>query len=291
MRHVPVLAEEIYQNLPDKLDKFLDWTVWHAWHCQYLISKLDNNKAFFVGVDRDQSMLSKADEYLSWYSWRYKLLNLSYSQLDEIVNESWFDTFDWILLDLWVNMDHFKLFDRWFSIKWEGKLDMRFDSNSNFTAYDLINTYSRSKLSEIFKKYWDFSDKFAEFIADTIISERKKQKHIYSTSQLVDLIKSVWLWNKKISVIFQCIRIEVNNELWHLEIFLDNFEKYISKWWKCYIITYHSIEDRIVKYKFKDLAASDNFELVNKKVIKPHYKEVLSNKASRSAKLRIIKAL
>jgi 16S rRNA (cytosine1402-N4)-methyltransferase len=96
---------------------------------------------------------------------------------------------------------------------------------------------------------------------------------------------------KKIAVIFQALRIETNKELEQLEIFLQHFGEQLAKWGRCEIITYHSIEDRIVKIAFKKLSETSSFQLVNKKVIQPHYTEIQRNKSARSAKLRIIERI
>lgn len=290
MRHIPVLAKEILENLSEDMSVFMDWTIWHWWHIEYFFSNWNFDNTLFVAVDRDAQMLKKAKSYLTSFWDKIIFQNNNYSDLENISKNIWDKKFDWILLDLWVNMDHFKLSDRGFSIKKDWNLDMRFDSSSQYSAYDFLNNWNRSDISQAFNKYWDFTTKFADYMADCIIWERKKSK-LSTTFDFVNLLKNIWLWTKKISVVFQCVRIVVNNELWHLEKFLDNFGSYLNSGWKCFIITYHSIEDRIVKYKFKDKSRIGNFQLINKKVIKPSYQEIQKNNASRSAKLRIIKAL
>lgn len=290
MRHIPVLKNEIFENLPKKLNYYVDGTTWHAWHIQYILDNYKNtnpNKINIICFDIDSIILEKAKDYLRNYTNKFFFINKSYSELSNSLSNIWIDKVDYILLDLWVNLEHFKDKSRWFSIKYNEKLDMRYDTNQSLTAKILIDTYSEEDLHKIFINYWDFSENFSQKMAQEII---KNNKNINTTYELKDILRTLRLNEKKIAVVFQCIRIEVNNELKKLEQFLKNFDKHLNKWWRCAIITYHSIEDRIVKYKFKELT-NQNFVLVNKHVIQPNYQETLQNPASRSAKLRIIEAL
>lgn len=294
IKHQPVLAQEIYDNLPETFEYYMDGTFWHAWHCNFILSNLlrDNINLFekvnVVWVDRDSKMLSKAMENTLEHKQKIKYINSSYSDLDNIKSNSWVNKFDIMLLDLWVNMEHFKDPDRWFSIKYNWLLDMRYDTNSWLTAKEILKKISAIDLAEILSKYWDFSEKYSLALSECIVQSRTKMP-LETTFDLIEILRKFWMNSKKMAVVFQCIRIYTNNELWELEKFLINFKEYLNKWWLCMIITYHSIEDRIVKYAFKELIW-DNFSLVNKKVIKPTFMEIQSNKAARSAKLRIIRA-
>lgn len=291
LRHLPVLAQEVYQSLPEKIDTYFDGTLGHWWHVEYILSRIENLSWIkVIWVDRDWDILQKAKIFLDKYKNKIDFINQSYAQIELILKQVWLQKVDFFLLDLWVNLEHFKDYTRWFTIKSDAKLDMRYDKRQEFTAQDLINNYSVEQLSGLLQKYWDFSPKYSAILASNIVNARKNQ-NIDTTFKFKDLLRSSKLWEKQIAVVFQCIRIEVNNELWELEDFLKKFPEYINKWWRCVIMTYHSIEDRIVKYAFKELAESWKFELINKKVIKPNYKEVVQNKASRSAKLRIIQSL
>ena len=289
IKHIPILVNEILENIKSDYKIFFDGTLWHWWHARYILEKFLNIQKY-IWVDRDFSMLEKAKQNLKDFQDRVIFVNNTYSNIDKISKNLWNIKFDSILLDLGVNMEHFKDSSRWFSIKSDWPLDMRFDKNSNFTAQDLVNTYTLDQFVYIFTKYWDFSEKFAKFLAQNIIDSRKKEK-IKTTFQLKDILKKSKLNEREISIVFQTIRIQVNDELWHLEKFLNKFEKYLNIWWRCYIITFHSIEDRIVKNYFRQLVKWGNFRLVNKHVIKPTWQEVQRNRASRSAKLRIIERI
>ena len=192
-----------------------------------------------------------------------------------------------MLLDLWVNLEHFKDGSRGFSIKSDAPLDMRFDTSKWEPASHLINKWSKEELEEMLVKYWDFTPRNAEYVVKWIIEKRKKSP-IETTSDLTTTLHELWFWDKRIAVIFQAIRIQTNHELDQLETFLEDFWECLNIDGRCAIMTYHSIEDRMTKIAFKELEESGNFHLVNKKVIQPNYKEVEANKAARSAKLRII---
>ncbi len=282
MLHTPVMANKVLEKLPKTSKLILDWTLWHGWHSKLILSKFDTIK--IIWVDRDQSIINIAKTRLSNFKDRITFIKESYKNLNTILRNKKIDA---ILLDLWVNMEHFKDPKRGFSIKYDWPLDMRFDTNSKITAKRILNNYTQDKLEIMFKKYWDFKWK----LLDRIIKSLEKNKHhIETTFDLKYTLKNAWISEKKIAVIFQALRIETNNELNHLEVFLKTFKNYLNKWWRCLIITYHSVEDRLVKYSFKSLE-NEWFKNLTKKVIFPDYEEIKTNKASRSAKLRIVEKI
>jgi len=277
MRHVPVMWKEVLENLPEKLNVFMDGTLWHAGHTKLIIENKSPNKV--IWVDKDPKIIKVAEKNLVWFD-NVQFVNDSYKNLDKFLDSK----VSWMLLDLWVNMEHFKDASRGFSIKKDWPLDMRFDPNSWKTAKDILRTYSTAKLSEIFQKYWDFSWRLLDLIVSTI---EKWRFWLETTYDLKNLLKNAWINEKKIAVIFQVLRIETNNELDQLEEFLSKFQDYLEIWWRCLIITYHSIEDRLVKNRFKELD-KNWFKNLTKKVIFPTWAEIQKNRASRSAKLRVI---
>jgi len=280
IKHVAVMYKEVLENLPKKLDLFMDWTVWHAWHSKLIKEKITNVR--IIAVDKDLNMLKVAEKSLQGDDVKY--IQDSYKDLENILGD---EKVDAILLDLWVNMEHFKDAERWFSIKHDGPLDMRFDTKQTITAEFILKNYTEDKLSNILERYWDFKWEYSQNITRAIIKWKSRLKW---TKDLVEVLKKVWLSFKKIAVVFQVLRIEVNNELEQLEIFLDKFPSYLKQNGRCLIITYHSIEDRLVKNKFKELD-KNWFKNLTKKVIFPSLEEIKKNKASRSAKLRIIEKL
>lgn len=240
-------------------------------------------------MDLDPNMLSIAKKNLESLvpssQFPITFIHDSYSNIDLVIKK--YGKADFVLLDLWVNMDHFKVWDRWFSINYDSLLDMRFDQEQKVSAYDIVNKYSSQQLENIFIDYADFTASKAREIAQKIIQNRK-QSEIKTTFDLKKILWECGLWKSAITIIFQSIRIQTNNEIQNLKIFIDKLKDTLSPWWICSIITFHSIEDRVVKKAFQELAASKGFDLVNKKAIKPTYQEVAKNKASRSALLRTI---
>lgn len=279
IKHIPVMYKEILEQIELDNTILMDWTVWHAWHSKLILEKFKNIE--IIAVDRDPNIIKIAKENLQEYEKQVKFIQSTYAKLENILEDK---KVDYILLDLWVNMEHFKDGNRWFSIKRDWPLDMRFDTKQKETAEYILKNSSKEKLLEIFEKYWDFKWELLNNIVRIIIKYRHKYK---TTLDLVKVLKENWISEKKIAVIFQVIRIEVNKELKQLEEFLEKFDTYLNKWWKCMIITYHSIEDRLVKNKFKELD-KNWFINLTKKVIFPTKEEIEKNKPSRSAKLRVI---
>lgn len=290
LRHIPVLAQEIYDHLPTNRSLSFDGTFGHGGHAEYFLSqeaqKRPINQLKIIGTDVDTAMISKAQQRTQNYQENITILHSSYAHIQKIAQKYW--PFDFELLDLWVNLEHFKDGERWFSIKTDAPLDMRFDQTKTpHTAKDRLAKTPLEKLQNALMSYGDFSARAADYLSKSICEQRKKSD-FSTTFQLKDFLLAHHCNQKKIAVIFQVIRIMVNNELEQLEHFLAEFPATLSSGGRCAIITYHSIEDRIVKNAFKTLAEQDDFSLVNKKVIVPHYTEVQHNKAARSAKLRII---
>ncbi len=291
LRHTPVLLPEAISCMPIWTKTILDWTLWHWWHTVALFqSQLSQGIVpTVVWVDRDAEMLIKANHFIWWEIPETHLTHIlfhqwSYAQLDQFTLYS--PLFDFMLLDIWVNMDHFKVGERWFSIKRDGELDMRFDRSSWEPCSAWLLKTHFNELNDIFERYTDFSESYRESIARSLLRTIKKTG-IKTTWDMRVRAKDFWLSEKNLAVLFQSWRITINWELDELVLFLDTFQKYLSPGWRCAIMTYHSWEDRLVKYAFKELV--DNWIGVhyNKKVIKPTWKEIQRNKASRSAKLRV----
>ena len=294
LRHRPVLAKETYENLPHPIKCSFDGTFWHGWHVEYFFTNLEKDypneykDLKIVACDVDEKVMNKWKEFVSQRVNQISFHHCSYANIKEISKKEWL--FDFMLLDLWVNLEHFKDWSRGFSIKSDAPLDMRFDTSKWEPASHLINKWNKEELEEMLIKYGDFTPRNAEYVVKWIIEKRKKSP-IETTNNLTTTLHELWFWDKKIAVIFQSIRIQTNHELNQLETFLKDFWDCLNIWWRCAIMTYHSIEDRMTKLAFKALEESGNFHLVNKKVIQPNYKEVEANKAARSAKLRIIEKI
>ncbi|GHW02958.1 ribosomal RNA small subunit methyltransferase H [candidate division SR1 bacterium] len=292
LRHTSILASEIYQNLPSSIENYFDGTFGHGGHVEYILSHLSEENRLplpkVIACDIDKKILTKGLEFTSART-DYITPELdTYANIDQITEK--YGLFDFMLLDLGVNMEHFKDAERGFSIKTDAPLDMRFRNDAKIQAKDIVNEYTRLELEKMLITYGDFSPKTSEYITKGIVDSRAKQP-IQTTFQLSNILKSLHFNQKKIAVIFQVLRIETNQELIQLEIFLKKFCNCLKGGGRCDIITFHSIEDRMVKLAFKALSEEGIIKLINKKVIQPHYTEIQRNKAARSAKLRIVEKL
>lgn len=243
-------------------------------------------EAQIFGIDRDLTMIAKAEERL-WSHNNITIRHGSYADVVAMCHRQWIYGVDYILLDIGVNMDHFKDGSRGFSVHDDAPLDMRFDTTQQLTAQTLINIESPESLSTIFQRYADFTPIKADELSRAIIKARK-EKIIETTGDLRDVLWLCWLGKNASIVIFQAIRIAVNQELQQLENFLEQFDTILNPWGRCAIMSYHSIEDRIVKQSFKNKVESEKYIAIHKKAIKPSRQEVQKNRAARSAVLRII---
>ena len=292
MYHVPVMVQQVIDHLPDRCINIVDGTLWHGWHTLQILKHIYNHhwECHVYGFDRDAEMISKAKTQLDHYLEDITFVHDSYQHLHTCIADWSIPQPCMILLDLWVNNDHFVQDYRWFSIQYEGPLDMRFDTRQYLTAADIIRDYSAWDLTDIFVKYGWFTPYQVKACVDQIIHVRIYQQ-ITTTTQL----KEICLWShihfSKLPALFQSLRIQVNQEMNHLETFLNHIQDYMHTGMRVMIMTYHSLEDRIVKYAFAHYVRQWYACLINKKVIKPHYTEQQHNKKSRSAKLRILEIL
>lgn len=286
VEHVPVMLEDVIKYIPSKPKIVVDWTLWHWWHTKAMLDDFPSIKKVYW-FDLDPNILADTKKRLEKYSNKIEFIWKSYT---EILGVLWSKKADFVLLDLGVNMEHFKDWSRGFSLNYDSDLDMRFNDKDWKSAYDIVNNYSIEELKKIFVEYAEFTEKKSEEIARHIVQERREKK-IQTTFELKNILWQVGLGQKASVVIFQAIRIETNKEIDNLKLVLEQIPEVLSNWWRCGIITFHSIEDRVIKLFFKELAKQDWFHLVSKKAIKPHYKEVEKNRASRSAKYRIIEKI
>jgi len=284
--HTPVLLHEVCSFLKSDDNLIVDCTLGHGWHTMALLSIAKDAK--LIGFDVDELMLKKAESRIQNAEWnisdRIEYVHGNYSDIKNVLNGR---KADFILNDLGVNLEHFKAVERGFSIRGIAPLDMRFDTSHTITAANILMTYTTDQLKYIFEQYADFSSPKALELAQHIITTRK-QKPIVTTQDFKLILNACGLGDKACTVIFQALRIETNKELDNLKLFLWSFPETLNSAWRCLIITYHSIEDRLVKQAFNTLVVTWKYRLVNKKPIMPNYKEVALNRASRSAKLRII---
>ena len=306
--HKPILLNEVIEGLDIKSDGvYLDLTLGRAGHSKEILKRLSLN-GLLIGIDQDEEAISYSRVELSKISNRYKIVKSNFSNIKNILSDLNISTLDGALFDLGVSSPQFDEDYRGFSYRFNNKLDMRMDLSSSLTAYDVVNTYSFKELLRVFKEYGE--DKYSYNIAKNIVKERDI-KPIVTTFDLVNIIKRSKPLKELNKVghpakqIFQAIRIEVNNELNVLKKALEDVINSLNINGRVCVITFHSLEDRIVKNLFKKYSVVEgnrindfrkakdieeaNFIEVNKKVIVPSEEEIINNPRSKSAKLRILK--
>ncbi len=303
--HVSVLLDECIDNLNIKPDGvYVDCTMGGAGHSKEIVKRLSKD-GLFIGFDQDINAINTAKERLSEYSDRVKFVHSNFQNLKNELEKIGVYKVDGVLADLGVSSHQLDEADRGFSYMQDAPLDMRMDIRCSFSAYDVVNTYSEAELSKIIKDYGE--DNWAKRIAKFIV-EGRKEKNIETTGELVEIIKKAIPKKARIDGphpakrTFQAIRIEVNNELGVITEMIDDAASIMNEEGRICIITFHSLEDRIVKNAFRDLATDcicpphipicqcDKEALVKvitRKPILPTDKEIEENPRSRSAKLRV----
>jgi len=285
--HKPVMVDEAldYLNLQSG-QTILDCTVGGGGHAIRILDKIKPD-GFLIGIDKDMEILQTTKQSLSKITGKFKLYHADYSDIDEVLRQADIDKVNGVLLDLGVSSLQFDQADRGFSFAKEAPLDMRMDRSRGITAQNLIRRLSESELGELLWKYGE--ERRSRRIARAILKE-EKGVGITTTRQLAAIVERVVPRGKgKIhpaTRVFQALRIAVNKELENLEIFLDKIYNYMAVGARIVIISFHSLEDRIVKNKFIEKAKQNIFRVLTKKPITPHEAEIRENIRSRSAKLR-----
>lgn len=290
--HKPVMIKEVLSFIPENSNIVVDATLGEGGHTKAM---LDLNLEVY-GFERDKNILEIAKKRLSDYK-KFYYYNNTYDKMIDSLPKNIIGNVDFILYDLGVSMFHFKKAERGFSFNENNKLDMRLGINK-INAYEVINKYEKKDLERIFKEYGEIKN--YSKLAEIIIKERKK-KNIETAKELENIIFHNSDKSKKYgkinpaTLIFQAIRIEVNDELNILKKSIENIKNILKKYGVVVIISYHSLEDRIVKRFFKDNQKTKNkdgiLKLLNSKVLKPTNEEIKLNIASRSAKLRAAQLL
>ena len=281
IQHKPVLLNEIvkfFDNLTSDKEKiFGDFTLGFGGHSEEILKNFPNVK--LIGIDRDIETLKIAKEKLSNFKERVSYYQLNFGDFDKVLNIK----FDGVLLDLGVNSMQLISNERGFSFNSQSKLDMRMDRTQELSAWEVVNYYPPQELERVFREYADV--KYPKRIVQAIIRARQKKK-IDTCKELNDIINSFFKRRGRINPatkFFQAIRIEVNNELEELKKFLEKIWSFLNIGARLAIISFHSLEDRIVKYAFK----RDGVKILTKKPITPSYEEIKQNPRARSAKLRV----
>jgi 16S rRNA (cytosine1402-N4)-methyltransferase len=303
LHHDPVLISEIETLFLAHSDHrvVVDATLGLGGHAQMFVSHMSPGD-IFIGIDRDQDNLDIARDNLVHVQAgkpgvQIELLHASFADIDTILDEPWIWDIDFILYDLGVSSAHYDDGDRWFSIRYDAPLDMRFDRSIGRTARDIVMTSSEYELRDLMFRYAD--EKKSVHIARAIVEARKTQS-IDTTFDLLEIIR--WSSYDKDSPkrVFQALRIAVNAEFEHIEISIKKAIDKLKIGGQIAVISFHSIEDRIVKNLFTPYLTGTIDEFTwqtiipprlikyNKKPILPTELEIDKNPRSRSAKLRVL---
>jgi len=283
--HIPVLLEEATDLLTENRGKiYVDCTLGAGGHARRILEK--NPSARLIGIDQDEDMLKIAEENLREFADRISLYRANFADLDLVLREEGVEKVDGFLFDLGVSMFQLRS-ERGFSFQIDAPLDMRMNRDQPLTAYKVVNQYPARELERIFREFGE--ERFSSRIARAIVDFRKK-KPLETTGELVDLILSVIPERFKhgrthpATRVFQALRIEVNRELDNLETALEKTVNRLDRGGRLVVISFHSLEDRIVKNFFRKHRRE--FRILTKKPLTPSEEEIRRNPASRSAKLR-----
>ena len=304
--HTPVLYYETLDNLvinPDGI--YIDCTLGGGSHSEGILERL-SDKGLLISIDQDTNAIEYSKKRLEKFGSKWKVFKGNFENIDTIAYMAGVDKVDGILMDIGVSSKQLDDPDRGFSYRYDVKLDMRMNTEQKISAYDVVNTYSEEQLSKIIFEYGE--ERHARKIAKLIVEERKSSS-IEKTSNLITLIKRAYperASKHPAKKTFQAIRIEVNRELEVLENAMSKAVELLKVGGRLAIITFHSLEDRIVKNKFKDLATAckcpkdipicvcggvKKFEIITKKPIIPVDDELKNNNRAHSSKLRILERI
>ena len=298
--HKSVLLNETIENLNIKEDGiYADLTLGKGGHSKEILKKLSPN-GFLIGLDQDKDAIKAARENLKDFS-NVLYFNENFENIENVLDEAGFNRIDGALMDIGVSSYQIDNEDRGFSYMKDGPLDMRMNKDNELTAKQIVNDYSLDELWKIFSEYGE--ERYSKTIAKAIVDYRKMHE-INTTLQLRNIVMKSVNTNEAHPEkrVFQALRIEVNRELEVLENTLEKIVDRLNKNGRLCVITFHSLEDRIVKNKFKEMSKKcicppdfpvcvcnheKKVKLISKKPILPSKEELKVNSRSHSAKLRV----
>lgn len=284
-KHIPVLLQEIIDCLVDRQGIVIDATFGGGGHSGVI---LDKTKASVIAIDQDGEALARGREQFTSYGDRVSFVRDNFSNIKEIAKrEKVLGRVSFILMDLGISSLQLDEPARGFSFRAKGPLDMRMDETSSLTAAEIVNTWPEKELADLIYEYGE--ERLSRKIAREIV-RRRKQERFKNTEELAESIEKIVPKKSKIhpaTKTFQALRIKVNEELRSLEKTLKDSWEVLEGGGRIAIISFHSLEDRIVKRFFKEMARKNKFRIITKKPIISQAEEVMRNSRSRSAKLRI----
>jgi len=291
--HIPVLLKEILEHLsPKPGQNFIDATVGNGGHMAAILEKIAPNGKL-LAIDRDPMSLTAAKFKVQSSKFKNNVIfvNSSFGDLQEIVSKEHFESIKGILFDFGMSSEQLENSGKGFSFQKDEIMDMRFDPRTPMTAEDIVNGYSEKELAEIFEKFGEESRAWSIARA---IAESRRRKRIKTTLELTGIIEKVKRRFGRIhpaTQIFQALRIEVNQELVEIERALAVLPEVLAKGSRAAFISFHSLEDRIVKNWSRDFNKKNIIKNLTKKPIASSAEEVRVNPRSRSAKLRVIEKI
>ena len=303
-KHISVLLNECIENLNIKPDGiYVDGTLGLGGHSEQILKRLDTGR--LIGIDRDESAIRRTGERLAQYADKMTLVHGNFCDVSQILDELGVDAVDGMLFDLGVSSPQLDDSGRGFSYMADAPLDMRMDREESRTAWDIVNTYSEQELFRVIRDYGE--DRFAKNIAKHIVKQRE-EKPVETTGELVKIIQGAIPMKVQktgghpAKRTFQAIRIELNRELTVIDEVIDTMIDVLKPGGRLCIITFHSLEDRIVKSRFRTAenpcicprefpvcvcGRKSKGHVVTRKPILPSETEMEENPRARSAKLRV----
>ncbi|MCR5082057.1 MAG: 16S rRNA (cytosine(1402)-N(4))-methyltransferase RsmH [Parasporobacterium sp.] len=302
--HKSVLLDETIESLNIKEDGiYVDGTLGGGGHSYEILKRL-GPKGRLIGIDQDEDAIKAASERLKEFEEKLTIVKSNYCNIKQVLENLNIEKVDGILLDIGVSSYQLDNLERGFSYKSDAPLDMRMDKSASLSAKEVINEYDETELFKVIKNYGE--EKFAKNIAKHIVLARK-EKAIETTGELIEIIKAsipakLQTGGHPAKRTFQAIRIEVNKELEVLENTIDTMIDFLKDGGRLSIITFHSLEDRIVKNKFRDnedpctcpkdfpvcvCGKKSKGKVITRKPIVPSDTEISENKRAKSSKLRV----
>lgn len=302
--HVPVMPREVIEGLniiPDGI--YLDCTLGGGGHSELILKKLTTGR--LIATDKDEEALAFAKERLKEYGDKITFVHSDFKRADEVLDELNIDKIDGVLMDLGVSSYQLDAAERGFSYRFDAPLDMRMDKSQFLTAFNVVNEYNELDIADILFRYGE--ERYARKIAANIIRYRKEQS-IRTTGQLAEIVEKSYPPKERFKGgnpckrTFQAIRIEVNEELKELDEIIGKLSERLNKGGRICVITFHSLEDRIVKREFQYLEAKcicpskqpictcnkvQTVKIITKKPVTASEEELAVNSRAQSAKLRI----
>ena len=290
MIHIPVLKEEVLEYLNLKPgDSVVDCTLGTAGHALDIAERI-GPQGTLIGIDRDSDSLEVAKERLKSVSCSCHFVHGDFRHVDAILKNLEISKVNAMLFDLGISSFQLEDPKRGFSFQADGPLDMRMDKNSYISAYELVNSLSEKEISDILRNFGE--ERFYHRIAHFLVQKRTKHP-LESTKDLTDAIAQAVPRKFQYQRIhpatrsFQAFRIAVNRELEALDLALESCLDFLSQGARLCVISFHSLEDRIVKKKFQRFSAQEKVSLLFKKPLQPSEKEIQGNPRARSARLRV----